>query len=193
MEHRIALRKLMFFHHLINLPEQSLAYQIASVQNTLGYPGLIGECKALLDLYQIDSYPEQLSKLQWKRICKRMVMNKNKTDILEQSKKYKKIAHEEMSKESFGVKNYLKEMTLTDAKLNFAIRTQMVRTVQANFKGEPMYKKNNWKCVGCGKLDTQEHVLRCHAYKHLRIGSSLENVMERVQYFRSVISIRESQ
>ena len=98
-----------------------------------------------------------------------------------------------MKKESFEVKSYLKDLSLSDAKLKFAIRTKMVRTIQANFKGEQQYKSNNWKCVGCGKLGTQEHVLGCSAYKHLREGRCLDNDKELVSYFRSVISMRESQ
>ena len=193
MEHRIALRKLLFFHHLIHLPKQSLAYQIANVQHTLGYPGLVGECNILLELYGITVRPEELSKVHWRKLCKKMILNKNKIDILEKAKKYKKISYDEMKKESFEVKSYLKDLSLSDAKLKFAIRTKMVRTIQANFKGEQQYKSNNWKCVGCGKLDTQEHVLGCSAYKHLREGRCLDNDKELVRYFRSVISMRESQ
>ena len=143
MEHRIALRKLLFFHHLIHLPKQSLAYQIANVQHTLGYPGLVGECNILLELYGITVRPEELSKVHWRKLCKKMILNKNKIDILEKAKKYKKISYDEMKKESFEVKSYLKDLSLSDAKLKFAIRTKMVRTIQANFKGEQQYKSNN--------------------------------------------------
>ena len=31
MKHRVASRKLMFYHHLINLPEDSLAFEITKV------------------------------------------------------------------------------------------------------------------------------------------------------------------
>ena len=43
MEHRIAKNKIMFYHHIMNLPEDSLAYQIAKMQESLAFPGLVGE------------------------------------------------------------------------------------------------------------------------------------------------------
>ena len=48
MEHRIAKNKIMFYHHLMNLPEDSLAYLIAHIQNSLG---LIAKCQNLFEIY----------------------------------------------------------------------------------------------------------------------------------------------
>ena len=48
MEHRIAQKKLVFYHHLIHLPTISLAYKITTTQVSLSYPGLMMECQELL-------------------------------------------------------------------------------------------------------------------------------------------------
>ena len=65
MEHRIAKKKLLFCHHLVNLPEDTLASEVASMQATLSYPGLISECEVLVrhnDLPSVKSF----NKLGWK-------------------------------------------------------------------------------------------------------------------------------
>ena len=70
MNHRIATRKLMFYHHLMNLPENSLAYEIASIQKKFALPGLIQECEYLLLKYEFWQNCLDHSKYQWKKIVK---------------------------------------------------------------------------------------------------------------------------
>ena len=48
----------------------------------------------------------------------------------------------------------LASLNISDARLKFALRTCMTRTVQANFKGDPNFRSNNWKCQDCQVLDT---------------------------------------
>ena len=48
MENRILKRKLTFVHHLTNLPEDSLACQVATLQDKFSLPGLIAEMKNIL-------------------------------------------------------------------------------------------------------------------------------------------------
>ena len=40
MENRVIKQKLLLVHHLVNLPEDSLAKQVAEVQDKLNLPGL---------------------------------------------------------------------------------------------------------------------------------------------------------
>ena len=82
-------------------------------------------------------------------------------------------------------------MTLGDARLMFALRSKMTRTVQMNYKGDPEFRKNGWKCVGCGEPDLQEHVVSCSAYGHLRSNLDLRTDKDMVKYYKEVIAIRE--
>ena len=66
----------------------------------------------------------------------------------------------------------------------------MTRTIQMNYKGDPLFKANGWKCVSCGSLDTQEHVMECEGYKSLRKGKALKEDQELVNFFREVIKLR---
>ena len=84
----------------------------------------------------------------------------------------------------------LASLNIADARLKFALRTCMTKTVKANFKGDPLYRSNNWKCQECQVLDTQDHVVRCPVYLNLRTGKDLENDKDLVEYFRKVINIR---
>ena len=70
MEHRIARRKLMFYHHLINLPKNTLAFEVAKIQEILGYPGLVQEAKGLIEKYELP-HPQPYTKNQWKKTDKK--------------------------------------------------------------------------------------------------------------------------
>ena len=101
MEHRIAKNKIMFYHHIMNLPEDSLAYQIAKMQESLAFPGLIAECKQLLDSYGCMGDPKFVPKQQWKNHYKRVIREKNKSDILQSMKNYKKLDIVKVRQEKF--------------------------------------------------------------------------------------------
>ena len=192
MEHRIAVRKLTFYHHLMNLPKDSLAYQVADTQIKFGFPGLMKECHELILRYSLPNNPTKFSKLSWKSIVKRSVKAQNELDILNEIREYKKLDYAMLKTEKFEMKSYLKEMNLADARLRFSLRAKMTRTVMMNFKAVPEFKKKGWKCEAFGELDTQEHIMVCPSYLHLRSGKVLSNDTDVVEYFRQIIHIRES-
>ena len=193
MEHRIAQKKLMFYHHIISLPAYSLAYEIAATQVKCSYPGLMIECQELVDKYNLPEV-KQCSKLQWKKEVINKVKEMNENSLIEiVETKYKKLDHKEMKKETCKTKEYMKSLNLPDARLKFSLRARMTRTVQMNYKGDPKFKKNNWKCHDCCIVDTQEHILRCPSYQSLRTGKNLRKDKDLVDYFRKVIKIREKE
>ena len=189
MEHRVAKKKLMFYHHLINLPTESLAFEVAKLQDILGYPGLVQECKELIKTYKLPE-PHPYSTAQWRMMVKRATLNQNKLDLLQKMEAYKKLDHTCHAEEAFGVKGYLKALNIPDARLKFALRSKMTQTVQMNFKREKKFMLNGWRCVSCYGLDSQEHLMYCEGYKSLRIGKNLESDQDLVSYFRSIIKLR---
>ena len=191
MELRVAQKKLMFYHHLIHLPESSLAHKIAEIQKTLSYPGLMCECEEMIEEYNLPD-AKHLSKTQWKKIVTKKILELNKNCLLETVKtKYKKLDYNVLSDENFEIKDYLKTLNLPDARIKFAIRSKMTKTVQMNFKGNPKFAENHWKCQHCFTPDTQEHILRCPCYQHLRVGKEMSSDKDLVDYFRKVINLRE--
>lgn len=45
--------------------------------------------------------------------------------------------------------------------------------------------------MDCFTPDTQEHVIRCPSYKHLRTGKDLSYDKDLVQYFSNVLRLRD--
>ena len=138
MEHRIAKKKLILFHHLTNPPMHSLAAEVASEQATLSYPGLVMECTNLITNYNLPDF-KKLSKKQWKNIVNKKIKEKNMFSLMEKIKSYKKLDFYLLADEKFEIKDYLKSLNLPDARLRFEIRTKMTKTVQMNYKGAPLY------------------------------------------------------
>ena len=83
-------------------------------------------------------------------------------------------------------------MSLSDARTCFAARSQMLRTVQMNFKGKPEYVANQFKCT-CGQEDVQAHLTSCRSYEHLRTGLDLTCDVDLVRYYQRVIHERDSE
>ena len=77
MENRIIKKKLLFYHHLLHLPQGSLAWQICQVQTKLALPGLVQECKELLKNMELPNV-EHCSQLQWKQAVNKAMKTKNK-------------------------------------------------------------------------------------------------------------------
>ena len=189
MELRIDKKKLLFFHHILNLPDKSLAKDIAETQIKYNYPGLATECLKLMKKYNV---PENINctKKQWKKILDKAFEEHNKRKLLMRIKNYKKLDYEKLKKEDYKIKDYLTSLNIADARLKFALRTCMTRTVKSNFKNDPIFKSNNWKCQNCQVLDTQEHIVHCPVYSSIRTGKDLHKDKDLVEYFRKVINIR---
>ena len=83
IKYRIQERKLNFIHHLINLPDGSLAGDILRVQVQLGLPGLGSDVREILrDLQLPDIFRLQnISKAAWKNIVREAIKKRNSEDI----------------------------------------------------------------------------------------------------------------
>ena len=198
IELMILKRKLGFFHHLFNLEESALAFKIATLQETLSFPGLIQDCrKALIKLGLGSCDPKKYSKWAWKKTISKAIFEENKRQLLESSKKYKKINYEELKLEEFGLKNYFRTLTLTEARVKFAVITQQLRSVRMNQMNNADYARLSWCCVHCalaGQLspDSQAHITWCPSYQYLREGKNLQDDKDLVAYFRSVLQLRDA-
>ena len=171
MENRILQNKLLFYHHLLHLDEDTLAYQVANIQQKFGYPGLMSECVKIADELNLPDIRNcEYSKLQWKRLVKQKIHQKNKDDFLNSIKgSYKKLEHESFSDDKFELKSYFKELGMHDARLFFRSRCKMLKSVKMNFKNHPPYLKDQWRCSGCSMVDSQEHLLWYPGYASIRV------------------------
>ena len=191
MENQVIQKKLLFLHHLHNLSENSIANKIYRTQKKLSLPGLVQECNNFLAQLQIYDNPSELSPWQWKKMIKKKVHDKNRLDLLNKIKTYKKLDYNELSYEVYEVKSYLKNMSIAKSRTNMSIRSKMCRTVQTNFSNDKAYAANLWTCVHCPAVDSMDHLRWCQGYSHLRDGLDLDTDMDMVTYVQAIIKMRE--
>ena len=190
MENRILKRKLLFVHHLVNLTEDSLAYQCAMVQDKLSLPGLISETKDIIKEMELPDI-QSVTKLQWKNLVQQKLLIKNKDDLIRASVRYKKINTKEMSNEKFERKPYLTDLRMDNARTKFKIKTKMMKNVKLNFKNDPKNLNSLWKCPECENIDSQQHILWCTKYESLRKDKDLSTDKDLTSYFQQVMLYRE--
>ena len=95
-----------------------------------------------------------------------------------------------MRKEKYGQKDYLSKMSMSDARLFFRLRTKTYKC-KMNQSSEQGNKISLWKCTGCGRIDSQAHIMWCPAYQELREGKSMDSDDNVVEYMRKVLHIRD--
>ena len=148
-------------------------------QTQLNLHRLVGECHEFLrdqEFVAIHKY----NKFQWKSKIKKIILEKNKDDLIKMSQKYKKI---NLNYETEPTTQYhiLHELNVEDARMLFKIRSNMVPSIQMNFPNDKNCTSNMWVCVGCKVcLDTQTHVTLCKSYESTRTGLDLSQERDRV-------------
>ena len=193
-ENYLILQKLLLLHHLVSLGNDCLAKEVLLLQSEEEeLPGLVSESAVYMKQLGIQGDPASYTKTQWARIVKSQIHSKNKNDLVHQINSYKKLDKEKLLSESYGMKQYISTMKISDARTLFSARSMMLSTVQYNFKNNPTYKANQYRCK-CGDLDTQSSLLTCRLYAHLREGLDLTNSdIDLVRYFQLVIQERQEE
>ena len=98
-----------------------------------------------------------------------------------------------MKNKIYGRKAYLKDSNMSDARLIFKSICKMMQTVKMNFKNDLKFMKDSWACSGCSLRDSQEHLLWCSAYAHLREGLSLDSDRDLESYYRNILRLRNEE
>ena len=196
MEFRILQKKLLFMHHLTNLPDSSLAKEVFCIQTKMELPGIAQDCADFLSrfgLYDLNLY----SKEQFKKLVKEKIYELNRCKLLNsiKEKNYKKVYLKSLEKETFKMKGYFKELNVNDSRVRFKIASEMLPSIKMNFQSDKKFTADCWTCDGCSdgltdKRDSQNHVLYCEAYEEFRIGKDLSKDQDLVDFFKSVIEHR---
>ena len=183
--------------YIAALDEDSLANEIFVVQKKFNFPGLVQECTDLLkdlDLPDITNrdIASGLSKIQWKRELKKKIHDKCEAELKERMSTYSKLKDGPAMTESFGMRDYMREMTIEDARVKFALRSEMY-DVSFNYRSDPKNSADLWKCDSCmsGHIQTQSHILFCEAFADLRKDKDLKSDKDLVNYMKNVLIIRE--
>ena len=211
MSNRVMLYKLLLLHHVATLRIGTLARDVYEKVKHLKARTLFSECSAWLDESGLGD-PECYSKLHWKSKVKEIVFKRNKDNLVQMSKKYKKVGPDSIPPGPLKMKSYFNELSISDSRLRFKIAAKMTPRVACNFKNDPRFKLAGWLCVGCPQartsplpatadlsahsppsppqLDTQQHITTCPGYADLREGLDLQTDRDLVKYFRQVIERR---
>ena len=182
----------MFLHYLINLDKSSLANEIFTTQKEYNLPGFVKEGRDLLAKFSLPNIIDDdiaFSK-QRKQLVKKAVYGNYEKDLKSKISRSSKLKNGPMSTENFEMKTYITDMTLTDARTLFRIRSNMTN-VRMNQVSDSKNAKVLWKCNECSNIDTQSHILWCPYFASIRDGKSMDNGSDLVDYFKEVFKIRE--
>ena len=126
MKFRIFHKKLNFLKHIITLGTDTLAKQVYEVQKSENFPGFVTELSKIINdlkLPDITNNDEnkEWSKINWEREVKAKVKEKCEAELQKKIGNFKKLKDGPMNGESFHTKDYLKNMTVSEARINFKL------------------------------------------------------------------------
>ena len=118
------------------------------------------------------------------------------------ARNYKKIDIDSFSSEPFGVQSYFKQLSVSDSRFKFRLKSRVTAKVANNYHNDKRFKAIGYRCIGCLRdqpirddfeisLDTEEHILNCNSYSHLRLNKQMDIDTHVIEYFRQVIALRE--
>ena len=192
MKYRVIMKKLNFLWHLDNLDEGTLAKDIFEVQKTQKLPGLVQECSDWIQILKLPNLLEQkITKPQWKRIVKKAILTKNEEDLRRKMLKLEKLKNGELVNEKCERKEYIKNLSVNDARHIFKKKTCMTRFVKMNYMSDVQNMKDVWQCDSCQTcIDSMNHVMWCPSYSELRKDKNLDDDLDLARYLHDVMLIR---
>ena len=199
--------KLNFAHHIANLPSDSLARAVYEIQKNgvANEANLFKEVEPHLRDIGVSDLAD-ISKGIWKRRVMKYVREKQRRELLEEVKNYKKLKHEELCKEKFEEKSFLKTLSLENARMRCKVFSGVIPTVRTQFSRK--YSPRSLSCPACTASDTApptheptrhstpqdttEHILIfCDAYNDLKDEDFDHNDDRMIaKFFRKVVQRR---
>ena len=198
------MKKLNFVHHIANLAPHDLAREVYDLQVEHG-GGLHDEVEEHLSNLGVTDL-RSVSKWQWRKCVKKYIFNLNKTQLLEDIKRYKKLDYDVLSKEPFERKPYLSTLSLKNARMRYRVSSGLVQTIRSNYPRK--YKGQSLACPGCietraansdpdmnlnsqSETDSQIHVMVCDSYSDFR-GPSFDPEDDKMlaEFFLKVVTRR---
>ena len=83
----------------------------------------------------------------WRDRISKYIAQKNRDELLDKVKTYKKLSFDELSKEKYEKKSYFTEFDLGNVRMNFKIRSKVVLTIRKNFPSK--YRNRSLTCQSC--------------------------------------------
>ena len=160
-------------------------------------PSVVSECNKLFEDWKIGDITSY-SKYSFKKLMKDIFYEKNRNDILNLMKGYKKISYEKCSQEKHEMKEYFKTLSIESCRIRFRIDCNLVPTVRSHYKSK--YKSQGLECIDCRatnsdpssvKVDTIDHLsTSCVANDDLRQGRRMDVDADLTDFFQQLIQRR---
>jgi hypothetical protein len=126
----------------------------------------------------------------WKNEVKKAILEANEKELKMEIINFKKFKNTETLSEEFGIKQYIKELTVYEARNLFKHRSKMTQYIKMNYKNDPIYAKKLWKCDDCGKMDSESHLMWCEAYEKWSENKNLNNNKDLCKYLHDILKHR---
>ena len=153
----ILKRKLIFCHHLSNLPVNSLGREFFDIQMESSHPSLITEMREHLESLSVPDL-KSISKNMWRSKVTKYVINLNRTQLLEDIKRYKKLDYKEFEGDEFKRKEYFDSLDLEGVRMKIKLTSKVVPTIRTHFKRK--YKERSLQCPSCKNFSSQEEYVK---------------------------------
>ena len=208
MENLVLEKKLNFVRHLANLPEGEIARTVFDIQveQNLGLYKELEDHLTSLDFNNIQS----VSKSKFRKSVRKYIFDKNKSELLNKVKGYKKLNFSELSQETFERKSYFFNLSLENARMRFRAASKLVPTILMNFPSKYRRVGRSLTCPTCSTprpstsparnesgeenksfnpLHSQSHILTdCAAVSDLRDECDPEDDESLAVFFRKVVA-----
>ena len=192
IQSRILKEKLLFFHHICSLPQESLAYQVLKVQKQYHFPSLYDDISHFLIEHEIVDV-KNYSKAEWKTFVKMKVKEADRNFFLESSKKYKKLDHASLALEEEGIKDYFLNLDVAGARIRFKERSLCMSYCKSHYS----LAEENLLSMFCSFCPQEEYVenlshwRRCLGYSQFPRSRDLSIEADLISYYQDIIQFRK--
>ena len=165
MRDRIAYRKMMLYHNIVNLDGKRIMKKIVLHQEQHPRPGTWVQClQELASKYGIElKEAKQMRKEKWKKKVKQAVRNGAEIEMRKEMASMTKLRT--IKDEDYTMQDYIKLLNEQEASTIMKIRLHMVQASE-NFRRKSGEEE---KCPLClRENDTTEHIFECKSAQTLR-------------------------
>ena len=189
---QILKQKLLLFHHISCLPENSVARNILTISQQFHFPGLHNEVNMFLVEHEITDVG-RFSKAEWKTHISKILESENRKNLLHKSRNYKKLDYISLSLEDYELKDYFCSLDLERARMRFKERSGCVSTCRRQFSSE--FIRRSFYCPSCNtqSVDVIKHWVRCSSYQKFLISRDIQTEKGLLSFYLDVINYRKSQ
>ena len=126
----------------------------------------------MFSLPNIIDEKSKITQIKWKNMVSKSIYSNYENQLKKYIQGYSKLKNGPMANENFVEKLYIKEMSMSQARVNFRIRCMQIKTKMTQ-RSDPKNVKLLWNCSECGNIDSQSHMVW---YGELKGRSSAQKV-----------------